>query len=56
MTYYLWISKGERGDDTRPILASADQDIILQVIRLFEGIVRGLKEPGNCVSGDRSDS
>ena len=41
MGFYLWVSEGDDGDDTRPVLASTDPGIIREFMRLLTNRVCG---------------
>ena len=46
MSFYLWISEGNDGADTRPVLASTDPGIIREFMRLLTDRVCGVS--GGC--------
>ena len=44
MAFYLWISEGDDGADTSPVLASSDPEIIRRVLTVFEERITGTAE------------
>ena len=44
MAFYLWISEGDDGADTSPVLASSDPEIIRRVLTVFRERITGPAE------------